>query len=178
MIDMRTWKIAKLLLDNCETQRDVDEVLQTLNDSSEMRDLVTMMSPFASRNYLTTPVAVDSKRRRSSHELKESMGKSKSTTLTDTTKNTTVEQMESLFRSCGMTNKQVEQWFDANFKIRISIGKGSLRNYITRILDEVDLGLSNRILSTIQRQANSGLSDNSDIEKYWDQLDKHFSRPE
>ena len=175
---MRTWEIAKLLLDNCESQRDVDEVLQTLSNSSETQKVLTMMSPFASSSYESTSDVVVSKQKRSPGELEGTAGKKKGSALIDTTKNSTAEQMESLFRSCGMTNKQVEQWFAGNFKIQIPIGKGSLRNYIARILSGVDLGLSNRILSTIQRQANSGLSDNSDIEKYWDQLDRHFSRPE
>ncbi len=96
--------------------------------------------------------------------------------LPDTSKATMAEQLEVLFRSRGMTNKQVEQWFSANFEIDIPIRKVSLRNYLMKVLTGIDLGLGNRILATAQGRLTKTSSENSDIEDYWDQLEKQFSK--
>ena len=61
-------------------------------------------------------------------------------------KETTVSELASLFRSSGMTNRQVEQWTTDNFGVQINIGKDSLHKYLTRVLKNVDTHLTNRIV--------------------------------
>ena len=84
-------------------------------------------------------------------------------------------QLEALFRTIGMTNKQVEQWITDNFGVQVIVGKHSLRKYLIRVLDVADLGLTNRLLSGAQRLSMNSGSLTSEIREYWDQLDKHFA---
>ena len=86
-----------------------------------------------------------------------------------------VSQLEALFRTIGMTNKQVEQWITDNFEVQVIVGNYSLHQYLTRVLDGADLGLTNRLLSGAQRLAMNTGSSTSEIREYWDQLDKHFA---
>lgn len=174
---MSAWKIAKLILDNCNSPQDVDEMLLTLDSFAEMQELRGMIASFSTTARNEPPVATNGGPSSRKYEPQTSSPEQKPTILTGVSSGTTVKQMEILFRECGMTNKQVEQWFSAKFKIAKPIGKGSLRNYLAMILSEIDLGLTNRILSTIQRESLPGSSIKSDIEDYWDKLDAHFESP-
>ena len=93
-------------------------------------------------------------------------------------KEVSASQLESIFRTSGMTNRQVEQWITDNFGIQFSVGKDSLRKYLANVLDDADLGLTNRMLAAAQQVANGGATSASDIRDYWDELDKHFPAAE
>ena len=84
-------------------------------------------------------------------------------------------QLETLFRTMGMTNKQVEEWITNNFTVSTLAGKDSLRKYLTKVLNDSGLGLTNRILAAAQRLVDGETSSSSDIRKYWDEQDRHFS---
>lgn len=174
---MSVWKIAKLLLDNCDSPQDVDEMLLTLNSLAEMQELRGMIASFSSAARDDSSIVANGGLGSRKIEAEISSPEQRSAILKGVSRDTTVKQMELLFRECGMTNKQVEQWFSANFKIAKPIGKGSLQKYLARILNEVDLGLTNRMLATIQRQSLPDSSAKSDIEDYWDKLDAHFDNP-
>ena len=77
-----------------------------------------------------------------------------------------------------MTNKQVEEWITENFSVGSTVGKGSLRKYLVRVLDDADLGLKNRIIAATQQLANDQDTKNSDLVEYWDGFDKHFGTSE
>ena len=77
-----------------------------------------------------------------------------------------------------MTNKQVEDWIKENFSVGSTVGKGSLRKYLVRVLDNADLGLKNRIIAATQQLANGQDTENSDLVAYWDGFDKHFGTSE
>ena len=74
-----------------------------------------------------------------------------------------------------MTNRQVEQWINSKFDVNVVMGKGSLRQYLTKVLNKADLGMSNRMLSAAQRLVMDGSSGDSDIRNYWDELDKRHT---
>ena len=84
-------------------------------------------------------------------------------------------QLETIFRTMGMTNKQVEEWMTEAFGAQVLVGKHSLHKYLTKVLDGADLGLINRLLAGAQRLSIDTGSPASDIKEYWDQLDRHFA---
>ena len=174
---MRTWEIAKVLLKHCESEQEVDQVMETLNDSLALREICAILSSFASRPPFSMPA-----RERSGTSTVAVVRKPEQSTidhgvksLPDTSRVVMAEQLEVVFRAYGITNKQVEQWFTANFGIDVPIGKGSLRRYLMRVLAGVDLGLANRILAMAQGGLTGDSLKKSDIEEYWDGLDKQFS---
>ena len=176
MKPMRTWEMAKLLIEHCDSQQDVDQVIETLNDRLAMQEVRRILAAFATRPRLNVPTPTPSSRpiptlRKSERQIVDDGVKA----LPDTSRAVMAEQLEVLFRACGMTNRQVEQWFTVNFGIEILIGKGSLRRYLMRVLTGVDLGLANRILATVQGRLTGDSLKKSDIEDYWDRLDNQFS---
>ena len=175
MIQMHTWDIAKLLLEHCDSRQDVDRVLLILNDTSALRELCVLLSEFATRPDPHESSTIEADRLMEVPETQQRPKGDGLKPLPDASKATMSEQLESLFRSYGMTNNQVEQWFSSNFEINVPIGKGSLKQYLLKVLKEVNLGLGNRILATAQSHPRGDLSKTSDIKEYWDQLDKQFS---
>ena len=93
-------------------------------------------------------------------------------------KEASASQLGSLFRTSGMANKQVEEWITDNFNVHATVGKSSLHKYLSKVLNDADLGLTNRILAAAQRLANGESIPASEIRKYWDEQDKHFSAVE
>ena len=176
---MRAWDIAKLLMEHCKTPDDVEQIIMVLNDRLTMGEVCSMLSAFSNRkaasSHADVPMARKESRPGRVPEVKQAETASGGTTLLDTSKAAAVDQLESLFRSGGMTNKQVEQWCNTNFNIHFAVGKGSLRRFLTRLLNGADLGLTNRILAAAQREIMTDASDTSDIKSYWDELDKRFS---
>ena len=173
---MHTWEIARLLLENCDSRQDVDQVLETLNDTLALQELRTMLSSFASDPGTATPPSMPKSETMAMPKLGQNVIDNGGNALPDTSKATVAEQLETLFRSSGMTNKQVEQWFSANFEIDVPIRKVSLRKYLLKVLTGIDLGLGNRILATAQGRLTRNSSEKSDIKDYWDQLEKQFQR--
>ena len=180
---MRAWDIAKLLLDNCTSPQDVEEVLMTLDSPRELQELRSLLSSFSNGTLSTpyadadTPPLPDPKRVSIPTTGQPSTEKSVKV-LPKRPEAPMMDHLESLFRSDGMTNKQVAQWFSTNFNINVPIGRKSLRHYLTKLLDDVDWGLRNRIFEAAQRLQKDDSSTPSDIESYWDQLDKQFSSVE
>ena len=176
MIAMRTWDMAKALLSGCESPKDVDRVLSALDDTWELREIYSMLQSFASVGRETQP---------QDHRLSLEAGDQSSTTspdcepevkspaaLPESAKNNVAEQLEALFRSDGMTNKQVEKWLITNFKISRSVGKGSLRDFLEKVLSDSNLEMVNRIVASAQGLRDP-LAASSDLESYWDLQDRH-----
>ena len=173
---MRAWEIAKVLLKHCESEQEVDQVIETLNDTLALREVCVILSSFASRSPFNVPA------KGPSGTSTVAVRKPKQSTIDHgvkplpvTSRVVMAEQLEVVFRAYGMTNRQVEQWFTTNFKIDVPVGKGSLRRYLMRVLAGVDLGLANRILAMAQGGLTGDSLKRSDIEEYWDGLDKQFS---
>ena len=172
---MRTWDIAKLLLERCDSCQDVDQVIETLNDTLALQELCRILSSFASHPRVDAPPLTLGGRPTAVSEPERQAADDDVKVLPDISKDATAEQLGVLFRSCGMTNKQVVQWFETNFKIDVPIRKGSLRQYLMKVLAGADLGLANRILATAQGRLPGDSRKKSDIGDYWDRLDKQFS---
>ena len=157
MIAMRTWDIARALLGTCDSSDDVDMVLLALDDPAEFRKLYSMLLPFSSDsgNSLSQnssfssgtgdPSLTTSPNGETQHKLP--------TALPESAKNNAARQLEKLFRSNGMTNKQVEEWLVANFEISRSVGKGSLRNFLEKVFGDLNLAKVNQIIASAQGPA-------------------------
>ena len=177
---MRTWDIAKLLMERCNSPEDVERVIVSLKDPAAMQEVCSMLAAFSNNKSAVSHADFNVSmmgKGRSAPSFKvgqSSIGKDTGVLL-DTSKISTIDQLESLFRSAGMTNKQVEQWVCDNFHASVTVGKGSLRRYLTKLLDNADLGLINRILSAAQRVMRDGSSATSDIKSYWDEFDKRYT---
>ncbi len=173
---MHTWELAKLLLDGCDSPGEVDEVLNTLSDTLALRELRTMLSAFASNSgsgsetlSLTSANGPTTEPQLVAEAVDEGIKR-----LSDASRTTMAEQLESLFRSGGMTNGQVQQWFKANLQIDLLLNGRSLRHYLMRVLKEVDLETGNRVLAAAQGLGRD-YSTKSEISDYWDHLDRRFS---
>ena len=177
---MRTWDIAKLLMERCNSPEDVERVIVTLKDPGAMQEVCSMLAVFSggesiASNTDTHVSTITGKVRSSSTSKADKPAIDKGVEiLPETSKISSIDQLESLFRSAGMTNKQVEHWFSVNFHVRVTISKRSLRKFLAKALDNADLGLTNRILSAAQRLVKDGSSTTSDIKSYWDEFDKRY----
>ena len=178
---MRTWDIAKLLVENSSSPEDVEETVKALKDPTSMAQINSVLEAFSSFTLPSPATEVNSKgtQRASGRDTPKAAGKPSQSLVTQGTGNsmdnrsmTAVVQLEELFRSKGMTNSEVEHWVRDNFDITVVVGKESLRKYLLKVLNRTDLGLSNRILAAAQRLATKNSMENSDIRDYWDQLDK------
>ena len=175
---MGAWEIAKLLLEHCESEVDVERLLLTLDDPSELRELRTMLSAFATYMEVETSSAIAPAAPVVVPEAQQRPKAGRVRVLPDASRATMSDQLESLFRSYGLTNSQVERWFSTNFEINVPIKKGSLQQYLMKVLKDVDLALGNRILAAAQAQMMRDSSQTSEIKDYWDELDKRFSKVE
>ena len=175
---MQTWDIAKLLLANCHSAEDVDQVLQLLNNANSTRDICSRLQRFSSHQL---PVFSES----SNEENEPSdllpplrtfdLGlKGMSTTTGTPSEITQAYRFEALLRASGRTNKQIEQWITENFHIKRNVGKGSLRLYLARVLSAADLNSRNRMLAGAYDLISKDIDANSDILDFWDELDKRF----
>ncbi len=178
---MRTWNIAKLLIEHCDSPEDVDQVIVILRDSSATQQVCSILSAFSNSKLTLSHTDADGSTITRKEwtatvpKVRKSVKKKGIEGVYDTSKVSTVNELESLFRSAGMTNKQVEQWFANYFSVRVTIGKDSLRKYLTKVLNKADLGLCNRILAAAQRLVNKESAGASEIKTYWDEFDKRYS---
>ena len=178
---MRTWDVAKRLIEHCNSPEDVRQVIAILRDPAAVEEVCSLIAGFSSNRHssvnsgkTTPPVQVVG-----SSSLYSEGDKPPSTNARkrshDSSKLTTARKLEALFRTSGPTNQQVEQWINSDFQVRANLGKDSLLKYLTRVLNQGDLGLSNRLLAAAQRLVSENLQANSEIRDYWDEQDKRFS---
>ncbi len=178
---MHTWDIAKLFIESCSSPEDVDWVIVTLQDPDAVQQVCSLLiafssnKPSASRRKAEAPTIQGVGSYRSSTKIDTLATGKGEADFTRSSKDAIASQLESLFRSSGMTNRQVEQWVTGNFAIRVAIGKGSLHEYLAKVLKNADLGLTNRILSAVHRLVREEGASTSDIQNYWDGFDKRFS---
>lgn len=178
---MLTWDIAKLLIEKCDSPEDVTQVIVTLRSPSSIEEVCSLLTAFSNGGHPSTNSKQTSQTMQGMRSQSPSAGDGKSTSSrtkkepVDSSSLAAAKQLEALFRSKGMTNQQVEQWVNSNFSARAILGKDSLRKYLTRVLNNVDLGVRNRILATAQRLVNEDYKGTSEIKDYWDELDKSFS---
>ena len=177
---MRTWEIAKVLVGNCTSPEDVDQVIRLLNDTVAIQDICSMLSSFSETQSLTSPQKVGATKRRQTSSYA-SQPASPSTSrrgsskgLDDSSEVAQAYQLETLLRASGKTNREIEQWMSENFNVNAVVGRGSLRLYLSRVLRKADLGLRNRILSAAQNLAGKDIPGTSDIKDYWDELEKRY----
>ncbi len=178
---MRTWDVAKRLIEHCESPEDVSQIIGILRDPMAIQEVCSLISGFSdnkrsSLNSATTAAPTQGVRSSSSSpETDKSPSSRVRKSSTDSSKLATVSQLVTLFRTKGMTNQQVEQWINNNFNVRANLGKDSLHKYLTKVLNPADLGLSNRLLAAAQRLVSEKSQATSEIRDYWDGLDKRFS---
>ena len=166
---MRAWELAKLLLDRCNSPQDVDSTLATLNDPIELQKACSLLFAFSKGELDNSPNTYPG------HSSKTSTSRQKAGTkgqkeLKATSGVEIVHDLEYLFRSRGMTNKQVEQWVNSNFNMRTTIGKGSLRKYLTKLLNVENSEFGSQLLSDVLTQFKENPEEISDIKDYWDLL--------
>ena len=181
---MKTWNIAKILIQSCSSPEDVSRILATLRDPKEVESVCELLSSFSAIVPPEQPLQISNgndnvvaKNGSLSNRTKggtKKISASIARTSASTSEEAIADKLEPLFRNNGMTNKQVEEWVTTNFNVRATVGKSSLRKYLIRVLLGADLGLKNRILGAAQQLANSQDSKDSDLVKYWDGFDKHF----
>ena len=178
---MRKWDIAKLLIEGCNSPEEANETAGVLRDRGSMAQIISILEGFsdlrvasvasettvknAQRDLSPTP----SKRE---EKLTKSQADSSGEFSGPNSQMTLIEQLELIFRSKGMTNKEIEEWIRLNFNITFVVGKESLRIYLTKVLNRASLGQRNRILAAAQRLIKKGSKVNSEIREYWDELDK------
>ena len=175
---MQTWDLAKLLLGNCSSTEDVDQILLVLNNAGSIRDICSKLEGFSSLEFPVLSEVSDHE-----HEFSYPLESSKesSSNLKEILKTVgspsgiaQAYQLEALLRASGKTNKQIEQWVTENFEIRRNVGKGSLRLYLARVLNIADLKSRNRILAAAYELVSKDIDTNADIVDFWDELDKRF----
>ena len=184
VIAVRTWEIAKLLLQSCHSKNDVVEVVATLRNPQAIEEVCSLLAGFSdSPNpvdgyQVNVPsVSVIKSNTPISKIARLAGGNDEFGSTTDSV-SATAEQLEATFRSARMTNKQVEQWVADHFDVTAVLGKRSLRDYLRKVLIDADLSLRNRILAWAQQLVSDGTQPSSDLKKYWDELDKRFQAAE
>ena len=177
---MRTWEIAKTLVGNCTSPKDVDQVIQLLNNTVAIQDICSMLSSFSETQSLNSPNRIGATKDRlassqSSQPESRSISRHRAAKeFDDSSEVAQAYQIEALLRASGKTNREIEQWMSENFNVKAAVGKGSLRLYLARVLRKADLGLRNRILSAAQNLSGKDISGTSDIKDYWDELEKRY----
>ena len=181
---MRTWDIAKLLVANCNSPEEVRQIITVLNDATAVNELCSMLSPFCSLP-IDDPGAVatasESPRgtgQRAPVSSKLPLNNRFHRELAANYHAAAATELVSLFRLHGMSNKEVEKWITQNFNIDATVGKGSLQKYLTKILTNSDLGVTNRILGATRKLFEADMKATSDIQEIWEALDRQFGGAE
>ena len=181
---MKSWDIAKLLIQSCSSPEEVGEIIAALQEPKEVERVCSLLGSFAPVGPSTPPPQVGNrggnvvaKNEASSKRVKDAT-KNISPSTANTSEEAIADRLEPLFRKSGMTNKQVERWITGNFAVAATVGKRSLREYLVKVLDRADLGLKNRIIAAAQQLASDQDDQDSDLVKYWDGFDKHFGASE
>lgn len=181
---MRTWDIAKLLIEGCSSPQEVAQVIRTLQDAGAMQQVCSLLAAFSSDTTSSVERGTEICSREGigsygmSTEVNEPAARKARNDRAHSSKAATAPQLESLFRISKLTNKQVEWWLDHHFGVQVTVGKSSLRKYLNKVLEDIDLGLTNRILAAAQRLANDQAISTSEVRNYWDRFDKHFATAE
>lgn len=171
---MRTWHIAKKLLEICDSPNDVKQVIQLLNTATSIRDICSKLQQFSSHEFTVRTDNSDQEDEYGYLQISEkAVGAPVSVEVTSEIAQ--AYQLETLLRASGKTNKQIETWVTENFDITHRIGKGSLRLYLARVLNYADLSLRNRMLGAAYGLVSKDSNTNSDILQFWDALDKRFT---
>ena len=158
---MRTWDIAKVLIESCSSPEEVEKVIGTLSDPDAAQRVCAFMAAFASYepsiSYLRVepPVVREAERRGSSSEVDEIVVGKSGESVVVLSRKASVDQLHALFRTSGMTNKQVEQWLTRNFGVQVSVGKDGLRKYLNKVLAGADSDLRNRVMTATERLRNN-----------------------
>ena len=144
---MKTWDIAKFLIQSCSSPEDVGQILATLQDPKEVGRVCELLSSFSAvgppaqtRQVGNLSGNVVAKNGSPSKRAKAATKKA-SVTKASSSEEAIADRLEPLYRNNGMTNKQVEEWIADNFNVGATVGKRSLREYLVRVLDGADLGL-------------------------------------
>ncbi len=181
---MRTWDVAKRLIEHCESPEDVSQIIAILRDPAAIQEVGSLIAGFSNDKHSSFNSALTGATNQgvgsssSYSETDKSPLRRARKSSTDISKLATASQLVTLFRTKGMTNRQVEQWINDNFNVRANLGKDSLHKYLTKVLNQADLGLSNRLLAAAQRLVSEKSQATSEIRDYWDGLDKRFSASE
>ena len=181
---MKTWNIAKILIQSCSSPEEVSQILATLQDPKEVERVCGLLSSFSAVGPPTQTRQVGNRsgnvvtKNGSSSKRAKDTNKKISASSTSTSEEAIADRLEPLLRASGMTNKQVEEWIGYNFNVGATVGKRSLREYLVKVLNGADLGLKNRIMAGTQQLANIQDAQDSDLAKYWDGFDKHFGTSE
>ena len=177
---MRTWDVAKRLIEHCESPEDVSEIIAILRDPAAIQEVYSLIVGFSNNKHssldpaftaTTSPSVGSSSSYSDIDKLPSSRARKPST---DSSKLAAASQLVTLFRAKRMTNRQVEQWINHHFGVQANLGKDSLLKYLTKVLNQADLGLSNRLLAAAQRLVSENSQATSEIRDYWDELDKRF----
>ena len=177
---MKTWDIAKLLVQSSTSPDDVGQTLATLRDPKEVDRICELLTAFTA----VVPATQTHESGKTNDEALTVNGsaanrakgtvKKRQLEISNSSEEAIAIKLEPLFREHGMTNIQVEEWFSTNFSIGKTVGKRSLRKYLIRVLNSADLGKKNRIIAAAQQLGNDPDAEDSDLVKYWDGFDKHF----
>ena len=175
MNTMRAWDIAKLLLENCDSPREVDELITALENPNMVRDLRLKLLPWSETSSSESSADIDDASVPPTHVISsgaetpantfESPDSQDFAFQSTGMRTTSPEELETILRSVGMTNKQSEQWILANFEVDIPIGKGSLRGYLARLIGDASPELTARILATARQLASDYSSRGSEEDK-------------
>ena len=167
-------------MENCSSPEDVGQVIEILRDPVAIEELCSLIAAFSNYEHsgyssgMTAPTVQSVDTHSSYAETRKTPSSTSRKRATDNSKSDTAIQLETIFRTKGMTNQQVEQWINGKFEVRVILGKDSLRKYLTKVLNQADLGLSNRLIAAAQQLAKENSKTTSEIRDYWDELDKRF----
>lgn len=173
---MNPWNIAKLLIHNCDSRHDVDELIATLANRNHLNTVLALLSAFGTESEVLSLPLDDSRSSTSPRPQPQKGGASRVRRETKLASEPapvdeeTLQDLEALFRSEGFTNLQVEEWVKDTFNIRQPIGKGSLRKYLVRLDSRDDAIPIKMLLSTARLTLKGDSSVGEDITFYWDQI--------
>ena len=177
---MRTWDIAKLLISHCGSPEEVHGVIRALQDPTTVDQICFMLDPFVSDyresgRYGQTGSNALADREMMTLPARPSDKPTSHSSGTPSANLAIADELASLFRTHGMTNRQVETWLADGFGVQLLVGKDSLRRYLARVLNSVDLGGRNRITVAARNLASDGDETTSEITQFWNDLDERFA---
>lgn len=157
---MNTWRLARALVGICESPQDVNRVLRILKDRGKSAEVYNLLSNFSEHigDQRHTPAR---RSRQTTHQYSKD-----------------VERLARLFRDAGMTNLQVEQWLKSRFTVDQAISKDSLKKYLNRVMRFGNNAMSGQIAAVAYREFVRGPNNRSEVEEYWDSLDRKMSTAE
>ncbi len=173
---MNPWNIAKLLVNNCDSAYEVDELIAALSNQNQLNTVLSLLSVFGTESEVLSLPPDDSQSSTSPRQESQKKGafrvgrETKLASEPTPVDDETLHELEAVFRSEGFTNRQVEEWVKDTFGIRQPIGKGSLRKYLVRLASRDDAIPMKMLLSTARLKLTGDSSVGEDITFYWDQI--------